>query len=225
MAVGLIYGQAGAGKTVNSCRVNTRKRGKNVLLNSDYSNVVLNNFDEIKKTTDIIEIKHWVEKDLKGVAQDNFINQFKEVANSNKYDCIIVDNLTDLFDMAVNEMAEFPKHDGRHDYLVIYQQMKRLVRLANQVDCNVLFTAWELVDDVPLATGELVKRVRPQLQAKIVDQIVGLSQVVGRVCHTENGQYFYDYRGSVSMYAKDQLFLRQLGKPENIFDGKEEKKS
>lgn len=223
MSVGLIYGQAGAGKTVNSCRVNTRERGRNALMNSDYSSVVLDNFKEIKDKTDIVLVNHWTKKTPAGIAQENFISQFKQLAESKKYDCIIIDNLTDLFDMAVNEMAEFPKHDGRHDYLIIYQQMKRLVRLANQVDCNVLFTTWEIVDDAVTPEGEIVKRARPQLQLKIIDQIVGLSQVVGRVAHKEDGTYYYNYAGDIKQYGKDQLYLRKYGLPENIFDGKDKR--
>ena len=51
MYVGLVYGQSGSGKTVNSTLVKTGKRGKNLLMCSDNSHIVLRNFE--RKNLDI----------------------------------------------------------------------------------------------------------------------------------------------------------------------------
>jgi len=223
--VGLIYGPSGAGKTVNSSRASAEGGKKVCLLSSDYSYVALNNFPDIRKNVDVVEIYHWLDKDKKGLAQENFIKQFSDAVNSGKYSTIIVDNLTNLFDMAILEYDETGNfNDPRRYYLLVYQQLKRLLIKANQVNCNVLFTAWELVDSVPDKDGTLYERVRPHLPLKIMDSILGLCQIVGKVRKDDKKGYYYDLRGSEFRYGKDQIYAREYCLPENIFNNKEEKK-
>lgn len=220
--VALLYGQAGSGKTVNSVRV----PGKTLLLSSDFSAVVLKQFPDCK--ADVEEVVHWVDKDASGKPQKCFREQFEKAVDSKMYDNIVIDNLTDLFDLAVLEYDESGHYaDPRKYYLIIYQQIRRLVRYANSCGCNVIFTAWEETDQVPLSSGEVVARIRPKLSMKILDSVLGLCQVIGHVEHakdkTGKERWYYSYNGSQQMYAKDQLYLRKSGLPENLFKGEEKK--
>lgn len=216
--VALLYGQAGSGKTVNSVRV----PGRTLLLSSDFSAVVLKQFPDCKAVVE--NVHHWTETDKAGKEQLCFRQQFEKAVDSKKYDNIVIDNLTDLFDLAVLEYDESGRYnDPRKYYLIIYQQIRRLVRYANGCGCNVIFTAWEETDEIPLSTGEIVVRVRPKLSMKILDSVLGLCQIVGHVEHAKdkNGveRWYYAYNGSQRMYAKDQLYLRKSGLPENLFKG------
>lgn len=215
----LIYAPSGGGKTVCSTMVAAPKRGKNLLLCSDNSHIVLNNFKRDNLTVEVVE--HWLNKDKTGKAQKCFIEQFEKAVDSKKYDNIIVDNISDIFDMAILEFDEVGTvKDARQYYQIVYQALKRLARKAAQVDCNVIFTAWTDLQPITLPTGEQVTRIQPKLPNKILDNFLGLTQIVGYVTTAEhNGEkkWYYALTGSPSLYAKDQAFNRKSCLPEDLF--------
>lgn len=215
--VGMLYGKNGDGKTVNSVRVNAKKK---ILLSIDYAAVVLNNFPEYTKGTEIRYVEHYTDKDNLGKPREGFKQVF-EKAVADKPDVIIIDNISSLFEKGILELNERSK-DPRRDYLIVYQDLKRLVYQANELDCDVLFLAWEKVDEIPTETGEIVHRARPDVPDKILSSLCGLCQIVGKVRHTDKG-YYFDYSNAPYMYGKDQLYLRKNGLPENLFDGKDRK--
>lgn len=220
MANALIYAQSGGGKTVNASLVKTGKRGRNLLLCSDNSHVVLNNFE--RPNLDIQTIEHWLDKDKSGKAQTNFNSQFEEAVDSQKYDTIIVDNVSDLFDMAILEMDDTGHYkDMRQAYQIVYQNLKRLARKAGQVDCNVIFTAWHTMDEITTTDGEKKKRVAPKLPMKILDNFLGLCNIVAYINTANdkdgNKRWYYHLEGSETLYAKDQLHCRKSCLPEDIF--------
>ena len=223
MANALIYCQSGGGKTVNSTLVKVGKRGKNLLLCSDNSQVVLNNFERPNLDTQIIE--HWLDKTADGKNQVNFTKQFEDAVASQKYDTIIIDNVSDLFDMAILEMDDSGRYkDMRQAYQLVYQNLKRLVRTAGQVDCNVIFTAWTEIDEITLSDGQKAMRTRPKLPMKILDNFLGLCNIVAKINTAEkNGEkrWYYFLEGSETLYAKDQLHCRKTCLPEDIFSGKD----
>lgn len=224
MANALIYAQSGGGKTVNASLVKVGKRGRNLLLCSDNSQVVLNNFE--RPNLDIQIVEHWLDKDKTGKEQKNFNNQFESAVDSQKYDTIIVDNVSDLFDMAILEMDDSGRYkDMRQAYQLVYQNLKRLARAAGQVDCNVIFTCWHETEEITLTSGEKAIRTKPKLPMKILDNFLGLCNIVAYISTANdkdgNKRWYYHLEGSETLYAKDQLLCRKTCMPEDIFSGKE----
>lgn len=215
----IIYGASGTGKTVNSTLVRADNRGRNLLLNSDNSHVVLQNFE--RDNLDIEIIRNWLDKDKIGKPQDNFIKQFENAVAAEKYDNIIVDNVSDLFDMAILEHEASGKHkDMRQAYQMVYMQLKRLAREAGRVNTNVIFTAWHNVEQIVLPDGTPQTRISPKLPMKILDNFIGLCNVCAYVTKADkDGQpvYYYVLEGSPALFAKDQLFCRASCMPEDIF--------
>ena len=224
--VALVYAKSGGGKTVNTTLVKAGKRGKNLLLCSDNSYVALRNFP--RPNLDIETVDHWMEEDPSGKKQEHFNEQFEKAVASKKYDNIIVDNVSDLFDMAILEMdASGRFKDMRQAYQLVYQNLKRLVRAAGSVDCGVIFTAWHETDEITLSTGQKAMRVKPKLPMKILDNFLGLCNVVAYINTAEkNGvkRWYYHLEGAETLYAKDQLHNRKTCLPEDIFCGKEDSK-
>lgn len=220
MANALVYCQSGGGKTCNSTLVKTGKRGRNLLLCSDNSHVVLNNFE--RPNLDIQVIEHWLDKDNSGEAQRNFDKQFEEAVESQKYDNIIVDNVSDLFDMAILEMDDSGRYkDMRQAYQIVYQELKRLSRKAGQVNCDIIFTCWHTMDEITTADGEKKMRIAPKLPMKILDNFLGLCNIVAYINTAKdkdgNKRWYYVLEGSETLYAKDQLHCRKSCLPEDIF--------
>ena len=225
--VALIYCQSGGGKTVNSTRVATGKRGRNMLLCSDNSSIVLKNFD--RPNLDVELITHCM-KSLTNLNDDSyFIRQLEKTIDSNKYDNIILDNISDLFDMWILELDESGKYkDMRQAYQLVYQSLKRLVRKATLANCDIVFTAWQDLTEITLPTGEKVMRTSPKIPQKILDNICGLCNIVACIDtfvdeKTKQKVWYYKLEGSPTLYAKDQIFCRKACKPEELFSGKVEK--
>jgi len=221
----LVYAPSGGGKTVNTTLVKAEKRKKNILLCSDNSYVVLNNKDFKRDNLTIEVIEHWMDKDNVGKDQNCFSKQFDKAVDSKAYDNIIVDNISDIFDLAILELEASGKHkDMRQAYQIVYQELKRLARRAAQVDCNVIFTAWTDLQEINLPDGTKTVRTQPKLPNKILDNFLGLTQIVAYINTADkNGKkaWYYITEGSQTLYAKDQIRCRKSCMPEDLFGGKE----
>ena len=219
----LIYAPSGGGKTVCSTLVAAPKRGKNKLLCSDNSHIVLNNAAFKRPNLDIEVVEHWLNKNPDGTERGNyFLKQFDDALETKLYDNIVVDNISDVFDMAILDFdADGKIKDPRQYYQIVYQALKRLARKAANVDCNVIFTAWTDIQAVPALSGELVNRLQPKLPNKILDNFLGLTQIVGYLTTANdkqgNKRWYYSLEGSPTIYAKDQAFNRKSCLPEHLF--------
>lgn len=206
---GIIFGPSGSGKTVNSTLVRAPKRGKNLLICSDNSSIVLRNFE--RPNLDIVNV---------GTTKD-FVEAYRAGVRSKKYDTVICDNLSDITDMWVLELQDSGKFkDGRQIYAHVYNELKRLTRESTMNDCNTLFTCWSDLIEVPQPTGETVYRYVPKIREKIRDNICGLVNVLAYVTTAEkDGKkiWYYVTQGSPSLMAKDQIFCRASCMPEDIF--------
>ena len=214
MATAIIYGAPGSGKTINT----TRLPGKSLLLSSDNSARVLNNFDRPNLTIKV------------AMSFKDFVDEFEAATASHQYDTIIVDCLTDLIDAYITEIREKGfSGDIRQYYLSVYTKVKFLTRKAAFCDTNVIFNCWEDSEVCELTSGEMARCVSPMLPAKIKQQVCGLCNIVGRVSSAidKNGNrqwYFFTEAGKETIMAKDQMFLRKSCMPENLFTAPEDKK-
>ena len=207
MSVAMIVGESGAGKTVNATLARTPKRIK--LICTDNSSIVLQNFD--RPNVDIENVS----------TVDAFMDAFHKSTENSNYSLIVVDNLSDYFDLAILEMeASGDFKDMRRAYAVLYSQIKRLVREATAVNCDVVFTAWQDIVEITLPTGEHIQRVQPKLPGKILNNVCGLMNIIAHVQTAMDGdtkRWFYVTAGSPALLAKDQIYCRKSCLPEDIF--------
>ena len=211
MPVAMIWGPPGSGKTVAAT---ASKEGNILHLCSDNSAVSLGMFDRKNVTTERVE--HWVDP------SGGFAKQFTDGIASGKYSTVVVDNLTDLKELALQEIEDEGKlKDIRQIYQAVYMALKRLTRQAANAQCNVIFTAWSEPEQFTDDNGELRMRQKPNLPPKIVDQVLGLCNVVAFMNskEKEGKRIWYCYcEGRPEYYGcKDQLFGRKVFMPEDIF--------
>lgn len=210
MANALIYTQSGGGKTVNSTLVSAPKRGKNLLICTDNSSIVLQNFDRPNLTTQNVS------------SVKDFVDTYRAGYESKQYDNIILDNLSDLIDMWLLELDDSGKfRDFRQAYQLVYQSLKRLSRESTTLDCNTIFTAWSDNVEITLPTGEVATRLQPKIPAKILDNVCGLMNVVAYIntAVDKDGikRWYYVTEGKPTLMAKDQIACRKSCMPEDIF--------
>ena len=223
MATALIWGSPGSGKTVAAT---APKKEKIKLLCSDNSAVVLNMFD--RKNVEVERVEHWLDP---GDGKNYFSKQFETALASGKYTLIVVDNLTDIKELALLEIEEQGKiRDIRQVYQCVYQAIKRLSRMAANAKCHVTFTAWDDSEEITKSDGTLALRQSPNLPPKIRPQVLGLCNIVGQMCKgkdTKTGKmsWFLITEDSETRYGcKDQLYGRKFVMPENLFEAPEVKK-
>lgn len=215
----LIHGESGDGKTFNALQL----PGKKILLSTDGS---YNYAAQFAKNLTIVDVTRWM-RDKTGKERcfseqfDDAVAQLKPAADKNEPACIIVDNLSDLFDFAVLELKSSGQNaDPRRDYLLVQEAIRRLSRQALNCGVNVLFTSWSRREEIVKPSGEVVTRFEPQIPAKIINSVCGLCNIVGRVTHIErDGKniYYYDLTGSTQLLAKDQIWGRPSCYPQQLF--------
>ena len=222
MATALIWGSPGSGKTVAAT---APKNEKIKLLCSDNSAIVLSMFD--RKNVEIERVEHWLDP---GDGKNYFTRQFETALESGKYTLIVVDNLTDIKELALLEIEEQGKiRDIRQVYQCVYQAIKRLSRMAANAKCHVTFTAWDEGEEITKADGTLALRMTPNLPPKIRPQVLGLCNIVGQMAKAPNKagkmMWFLVTEDSETRYGcKDQLYGRKSCMPENLFEAPEVKK-
>jgi phage nucleotide-binding protein len=215
MAVAMIWGSPGSGKTVAAT---APKKEKILLLCSDNSSVVLNMFD--RKNVTIERVEHWLDQG----DGNYFSKQFENALASGKYTLIVVDNLTDIKEMALLEIdSEGKIKDIRQVYQAVYMAIKRLTRLAANAKCHVTFTCWDDGEEITKNDGSLALRMSPNLPAKIRPQVIGLCNVVGQMAKAKDSsgemRWFLITEDSETRYGcKDQLYGRKSCMPENLFE-------
>lgn len=220
MAVSMIWGSPGSGKTVAAT---APKNEKILLLCSDNSSVVLNMFD--RKNVTVERVEHWLDQ---GDGKNYFMKQFENALASGKYTLIVVDNLTDLKEMALLEIDEQGKiKDIRQVYQVVYMAIKRLTRLAANAHCHITFTAWDDAEEITKQDGTLALRQFPNLPKKILPQVLGLCNIVGHMAKAKdkNGdmRWFLITEDSETRYGcKDQIMGRKSILPEKLYEVKHE---
>lgn len=218
MAVAMIWGSPGSGKTVAAT---APKNEKILLLCSDNSSVVLNMFD--RKNVTVERVEHWIDP---GDKKNYFTKQFETALESGKYTLIVVDNLTDIKELALLEIEEQGRiKDIRQIYQAVYMAIKRLTRLAANAKCHVTFTAWDEGEEITKTDGTLALRQQPNLPQKIRPQVLGLCNIVGQMAKAKNSkgemQWYLITEDSETRYGcKDQLYGRKSCMPEDLFEVK-----
>lgn len=222
MSVAMIWGSPGSGKTVAAT---APTKEKICHLCSDNSAVVLNMFKRPNVTP--VRVEHWLDP---GDGKNYFSKQFEDALNSGKYTLIVVDNLTDIKEMALLEIEEQGRiKDIRQVYQAVYQAIKRLTRMAANAKCHVTFTAWDDGEEITKSDGSLALRQQPNLPKKILPQVLGLCNIVGQMCKGKDKggkmNWFLITEDSETRYGcKDQLYGRTFIMPENLFEAPEVKK-
>ena len=216
MAVSMIWGSPGSGKTVAST---APKNEKILLLCSDNSSVVLNMFERENVTVERVE--HWLDQ---GDGNNYFTKQFENALASKKYTLIVVDNLTDIKEMALLEIQDEGKiKDIRQVYQCVYMAIKRLTRLAANAHCHITFTAWDDSEEITKQDGTLALRQFPNLPKKILPQVLGLCNIVGQMAKAVDKKgdmrWFLVTEDSETRYGcKDQLYGRKSCMPEDLYE-------
>lgn len=147
---------------------------------------------------------------------DEWVGLVSEMASApepfEEYDNIAVDNVSELFRAALSDLGTKGKNDGvpnQGDYQKSDFVLLRSLRVFNQLNARIVFTAWETTDQYTSPDGQSFTRSMPDVRGKILNNFLGLVDVAARLIVTEdeNGE---EKRGFVlqptqNVFAKNRL--------------------
>lgn len=216
----LVYCAPGVGKSTFLGLVGEKSAGKTLVLDIDRTfiptmskNEVVHDFDRIE-VTQIDNIETW----------DSWtatLKMLKELKDNGElhFENICVDNLSELERCILSDLGSKGKNKGvpaQADYQYMQFKLVNSLRFLKSLEVNVYITAWETTETFQNPDGSSYSRVYPKMSAKIVDNICGLCDVVGRVIVNKEGARGLLMEASQNVYAKNQRDSRKVCKVEEF---------
>lgn len=190
----LLYGQPGMGKTTTIKYL----PGKTLVFDVDRTTRVLSGC----KNIDICYVDNretW----------SNWRELLTEVVEkyNGKYDNYVVDNISELERCILSDLGRKGKNNGvpaQADYQYMQFQMVNSLRYMKNLGGNLVWTAWETTDLFTTPEGQTFNRAYPQINSKILNNVCGLCDVVGRIIINAEGKRGYTFTATNGVYAKNQ---------------------
>ncbi len=211
----LLYAPPGGGKTYTASFL----KGKTLVIDIDRTtNVLAGNPNIDIVYADLNDVELGMKKLLKEI-HDNYLDQ---------YDNIFFDNLSEFEQAWLAEKSRLSKtRDGKSmgipemgDYNKYSFYLPDMIRYINSWQgVNKIYTAWETQIQIQSPGGQIFNQFRPQIREKIVNNIMGLMNMVGRlVANEETGQRGFLLKRSNQTFAKNQLDGREFALQEELFN-------
>lgn len=217
----LLYCPPGVGKSTAIGLIAEASEGKTLVL-------------DIDRTIDRTLAKHEVVKDtskLLTLKIDN-VNTFADWTNAiielrNMKDrgelkgisTIAVDNVSELERCILSDLGSQGKNKGvpaQADYQYMQFKLVNSLRYMKSLGLNIVWTAWEDVRPIVSPDGTSYSQIIPKMSLKIVDNICGLCDVVGKIFVNKDGQHGILLEATQNIYAKNQIDSRKACKVEDF---------
>lgn len=222
----LLYCAPGVGKSTAIGLIAEKSEGKTLVLDVDRTiTKTLAKREVVKDLSKIairqIEIQPRREDDNKKVINvgtwADWEAALKELAEAKKngtleFDTIAVDNISELERCILSDLGSQGKNKGvpaQADYQYMQFKLVNSLRFMKSLGVNVVWTAWETVEQFQNPDGSSYSRLYPKCSAKIVDNICGLCDVVGKILAKQDGTRGIILEATQNIYAKNQIDNRK----------------
>lgn len=191
----LIYGPPGMGKTSSFKYL----PGKTLVLDVDRTSKVLRGCKNID-IAEVDNINTW------GYWEKLILELYENYKG--RYDNVAVDNVSELERCILSDLGSKGKNKGvpsQGDYQYMQFRMVNSLRYMKNLDANIIWTAWESTDLYTTAEGQQYNRSYPQINQRIMNNVLGLCDVVGRLLVNSDEERGFTFTATNSTYAKNQL--------------------
>lgn len=223
----MLYCPPGVGKSTAIGLIAERSEGNTLVLDVDRTITKTLAKKEIVKTTDKILVRK-VDNvntcdDWDAVFEE--LTDMKQSGELAELDIrtIAVDNISELERCLLSDMGAHGKNRGvpaMGDYQVMQFKLVNSLRKMKSLGVNIVWTAWEDARQITMPGGSAYTQLIPKISAKIVDNICGLCDVVGKIFVNKEGQHGILLEAQQNIYAKNQIDSRKACKVEDFADFK-----
>lgn len=216
----LVYCAPGVGKSTFIGLIGEQSKGRTLVLDIDRTfiptmakNEIVHDFERIE-VMQIDNIDTWDDWSAQ-------LKALKELHDSGdlQFENICVDNLSELERCILSDLGRKGKNKGvpaQADYQYMQFKLVNSLRYLKSFGVNVYLTAWETVEQFQNPDGSSYSRVYPKISAKIVDNICGLCDVVGKIIVNKEGSRGLLMEAMQNTYAKNQRDTRKVCKVEEF---------
>ena len=211
----LLYCAPGVGKSTALGLIGEKSKGKTLVLDVDRTFVptmakdeVVHDFSkfEVLQVDNINTWTDWTKKltDLKAA---------KEAGKLTEYENICVDNISELERCILSDLGRQGKNKGvpaQADYQYMQFKLMDSLRFMKSLGLNVIWTAWETTEDYVTIDGTCYTRSYPKISKKIVDNVCGLCEIVGKIIVNKDGERGVVMEATQNIYAKNQIDTRKI---------------
>lgn len=188
---------------------------------------------DIDRTIDRTIAKHEVVKDSSRLytAKIDNINTFEDwtetlstlaqmkESGTLDFSTIAVDNISELERCILSDLGRQGKNKGvpaQSDYQYMQFKLVNSLRFMKNLDVNIIWTAWEDVRQIVSPNGTSYSQIIPKMSNKIVDNICGLCDVVGKILVNKEEQHGILLEATQNIYAKNQIDSRKTCRVEDF---------
>jgi len=221
----LLYCPPGVGKSTAIGLVAEKSEGNTIVLDvdrtirrtlakkeivKDTSKVLLTEIDNINTFED------WTQK-------LTIINEMAKAGELKKQNIttIAVDNISELERCILSDLGSKGKNKGvpaMADYQYMQFKLVNSLRYMKSWGVNIIWTAWEDTRDFVMPDGTSYSRLYPRISTKIIDNICGLCDVVGKIMVKQDGTHGILLEATQNIYAKNQIDSRKGCKVEDFIN-------
>lgn len=139
------------------------------------------------------------------------LNRMKE-AGQFEWATVAVDNISELERGILSDLGYKGKNRGvpaQGDYQTMQFKLVNSLRFMKAWNVNVVWTAWEDIRQIVYPDGTSYSQICPKISMKIVDNICGLCDVVGKIMAKQDGTRGIILEATQNIYAKNQIDSRK----------------
>ena len=221
----LLYCPPGVGKSTAIGMIAERGKGKTLVLDVDRTIGSTLAKGEIVRDTSKIAI--WQVDNINTFA--DWTACLQELVNmrdsgelvASGIETVAVDNISELERCILSDLGMQGKNRGvpaQADYQYMQFKLVNSLRLMKSLGVNVLWTAWEDVRNITAPDGTSYSQIIPKMSLKIVDNICGLCDVVGKIFISKDHEHNILLSAAANMYAKNQVDSRKFCKVEDFMN-------
>ena len=149
---------------------------------------------------------------LKELGESDFLKK-------NDIRTVAVDNISELERCILSDLGSQGKNKGvpaQADYQYMQFKLVNSLRYMKSWGVNIVWTAWEDVRAIVHPDGTQYSQLIPKMSLKIVDNICGLCDVVGKILAKTDGTRGVVLEAMQNIYAKNQIDSRKGCKVEDF---------
>lgn len=209
----LLYCPPGVGKSTAIGLIAEKSKGKTLVLDVDRTlDNTLAKKEVVKDIGKIDTVKIDVINTFDDWSQTLIDLQQMKDAKQLDYENIAVDNISELERCILSDLGNKGKNKGvpaQADYQYMQFKLVNSLRYMKQLGVNIIWTAWEDLRSIVHPDGTSYSQIIPKMSAKIVDNICGLCDVVGKIMVKQDGTHGILLTATQNIYAKNQIDSRK----------------